>query len=95
MLGDDFSDFPLPFSLRLCSSLVFMSAGFFPSIKTSLHVLHTFLRAALTSTNVIHSFQSLCYDQESGNKWGFFGSCWLQTAMMNNKKDQRITSPYL
>lgn len=67
-VGDDFSGFPFPFSLRLYSSLVFTTAGFFSSVKTSLHVLHTFLRAALIFTVVIHSFQSLCHDQEPGKK---------------------------
>lgn len=64
----DFSGFPLRFSLRLYSSLVFSTAGVLPSVKTFLHVSHTFLRAALRFTVVVHSFQSLCHDQESGNK---------------------------
>lgn len=67
-LSDDFSGFPLPFSLGRNCSLVFTTAGVLSSVKIALHVLHTFLRAALAFTVVSHSFQSLCYDQESGNK---------------------------
>lgn len=65
-VGDDFSGSPLPFSLMLHSSLVFTPAGVFSFVKTSLHVLDTFLRATLAFTVVIHSFLSLCYGQESG-----------------------------
>lgn len=96
MLSGDLSGFPLHFHLRLYMiSFVFTTAGhFWSSVKPSFHVY----------TNIIENsffiYSSLLFPvivlwSRVGKQIGLSESCWLQTAMLGNRKDQRITSPYL
>lgn len=96
-VGDELSGFLLHFHLRLyMNSFVFTTTGhFWSSVKASLHVYTHILENSSFIYSCSLLFPVIVLWSRAGNQIGLSGSYWLQTAMLSNRKHQRINSLYL